>query len=84
MGKRCSAGESWTSLAVSVWPGAPRGIRSCLRGSSHAVTDISVAVLPVSHANIPLNREEMGAWVTVPGFHFLFYVSDSEIQFYST
>lgn len=35
VGKRCSAGESWTSLAVSVWPGAPRGIRSCLRGSSY-------------------------------------------------
>lgn len=56
VGKRCSADESWTSLTVSVWPGAWWGVSSGLRGNSHAVIGISVAVIPVSHANIPVNK----------------------------
>lgn len=55
VGKRCSSGESGTSLTVSVWPGARWGISSCLRGSSHAV-------IPVSHANIPMSNVLDWGW----------------------
>lgn len=54
--KQCCAGESWTSLTVSVWPEAQWGISSFLRGNSHAVIGISLAVIPVSHADIPMSE----------------------------